>query len=76
MTPMSLYLNLAPSQTVQFLTFGKLVIYLLKSLGRSATVYTGDCTFTALPIVGKGTVSVYPTDFRCICKRHSYLQRK
>jgi hypothetical protein len=22
------------------------------------------------------TVSVYPTDFRCICKRHSYLHRK
>jgi hypothetical protein len=30
----------------------------------------------ALPIVGKSTVSVYPTDFRCICKRHSYLHRK
>jgi hypothetical protein len=37
---------------------------------------SGDCTFTALPIVGKSTVSVYPTDFRCICKRHSYLHRK
>jgi hypothetical protein len=31
-----------------------------------------DCTFTALPIVGKSTVSVYSTEFRCICKRHSY----
>ncbi len=27
-----------------------------------------------LPLVGKSTVSVYPTDFRCICKRHSYWQ--
>jgi hypothetical protein len=37
--------------------------------------YLGDCTFTALPIVGKSTVSMYPTDFRCIRKRHSYLHR-
>jgi hypothetical protein len=29
-----------------------------------------------VPLVGKSTVSVYPTDFRCICKRHSYLHRK
>jgi hypothetical protein len=28
------------------------------------------------PIIGKGTVSVYPTDFRCICKQHSYFHRK
>jgi hypothetical protein len=34
---------------------------------------SGGFTFTALPIVGKSTVSVYPTDFKCICKRHSYL---
>ncbi len=30
----------------------------------------GDCTFTALPIVRKSTVSIYPMDFRCICKRN------
>jgi hypothetical protein len=24
-------------------------------------------------VVGKSTVSAYPTDFRCICKLHSYL---
>jgi hypothetical protein len=43
----------------------------------SALPISGDCTFTALPIVGKSTVSIYPTDFRwCICKRHSYLHRK
>jgi hypothetical protein len=28
-----------------------------------------DCTFTALPIVGRSTVSMSPIDFRCICKR-------
>jgi hypothetical protein len=33
-------------------------------------------TFTTLPIVGKSTVSVYPADFRCICRRHSYLHSK
>jgi hypothetical protein len=27
-------------------------------------------------IVRYSTVSVYPTDFRCNCKRHSYLYRK
>jgi hypothetical protein len=29
-----------------------------------------------ITIVGKSAVSVYPTDFRYICKRHSYLHRK
>ncbi len=80
--------------TVPFLTIGKPDIYLLKSLGKSATIFirvtnnsrnwlptylifsvidsglpiSDDCAFNALPIVGKSTVSVYPTDFGCICK--------
>jgi hypothetical protein len=50
--------------------------YLIFSAKISGLPISGDCTFTVLPIVGKSTVSVYPTDFRCICKRHSYLHRK
>jgi hypothetical protein len=93
------------TDTVPFLTVGKLDIYLLKSLGKWATVLirvtnnyrnwlptylifsaieirglpiSGDCTFIALPRKRKrkSTVSVYPLDFRCINKQHTYLQRK
>jgi hypothetical protein len=38
--------------------------------------YPATVRFSALPIVGKCTVSIYPTDFRCFCQRHSYLHRK
>ncbi len=50
--------------------------YLIFSAKISDLTISCDCTFTALPIVGKSTISVYPTDFRCICKRHSHLHRK
>ncbi len=33
-------------------------------------------TFPALPIIGKSTVFIHPTDFKCICKRHSYFHKK
>jgi hypothetical protein len=94
--------SLGYTDTVRFLTISKTDIYLLKSLGKSATVlirvtnYYQNWLLTYLifsvidirltnirpqyiyriTIVGKSTVSVYPTDFRCICKQHSYLQRK
>jgi hypothetical protein len=50
--------------------------YLIFSAKISGLPLAGDCTFTTLPIVGKSTISVYPTDLRCIGKRHSYLHRK
>jgi hypothetical protein len=37
--------------------------YLIFSAKISGSPIFGDCIFTALPIVRKSTVSVYPTDF-------------
>ncbi len=36
----------------------------------------GDNTSLALPIIGKGTVSVYLIDFRCLYRPLSYLHKK
>jgi hypothetical protein len=56
------------TDTVLFLTISKPDIYHHRSLGKLATFF-GPCD-QKLPIVGKSTVSVNPTEFRCICKRH------
>ncbi len=74
--------NLGKSSTVFYLGDQKLprlaadLLYLIFSAIYISLPISGDCTFTALPVVGKSTVSVYPTNFRCICKQPSYLHRE
>jgi hypothetical protein len=81
-TDIVLFLTIGKQDFYQHVSLGKsatVFIRVTKNYRNWLPTYlilSGDCTFTALPIVGKSTVPLYPTNFRCICHLHSYLHRK